>query len=345
VREALVSLALVAASYAAARLLSYALGLVIGKSVRQGVDARLLSALKHPVTYALFLVGAWLAVHRLPGPDWVILRIDAVLFVFGVLILTLALARSWAIVLDWSVSRRPPPEGVSALGREFGPLFKRLGHVFIGLVALSIVLQRFGVNPASLVVSLGVGSLAVGLAAQDTLSNMFAGFTLMLDRPFRAGDRIRLATGETGDVETIGMRATLIRTLDETLLIVPNSVLVKERVVNLSRPSRSVTSRVEVGVAYGSDLARVKDVLTRAARESPRVDSSRQPVVLVTKFGDFAVNFVVIFWALDYMEQGQALSDVHEAIYRRLVEEGIEIPFPTRRILQEPGAPAAAAEG
>jgi MscS family membrane protein len=174
---------------------------------------------------------------------------------------------------------------------------------------------------------------------------MFAGFTLMLDRPFRAGDRIRLATGETGDVETIGMRATLIRTLDETLLIVPNSVLVKERVVNLSRPSRSVTSRVEVGVAYGSDLARVKDVLTRAARESPRVDSSRQPVVLVTKFGDFAVNFVVIFWALDYMEQGQALSDVHEAIYRRLVEEGIEIPFPTRRILQEPGAPAAAAEG
>lgn len=343
-REALVSLALVAASYAVARVASYVLGRVIEKSTRHGVDARLLSALRQPVTYALFLMGVWLAAHRLPARDWVLDRVDTGLFVLGVVLLALALARSYSIVLDWTVSRRPA-DSVAALGREFGPLFHRLGHVFLALVALSIVLHRFGVNPASLVVSLGVGSLAVGLAAQDTLSNMFAGFTLMLDRPFRAGDRIRLATGETGDVETIGMRATLIRTADETLLIVPNSLLVKERVVNLSRPDRSITSRVEVGVAYGSDLARVKRALREAARESPRVDSAREPVVLVTRFGEFAVNFVVIFWALDYMEQGLALSEVHEAIYRRLGQEGIEIPFPTRRILQQPGATAAAVEG
>jgi small-conductance mechanosensitive channel len=274
----------------------------------------------------------------------VVQRLDLVVFVLGVVLLALALARSYSIVLDWAVSRRPA-DSMAALGREFSPLFNRLGQVFIALVALSIVLQRFGVNPASLVVSLGVGSLAVGLAAQDTLSNMFAGFTLMLDRPFRAGDRIRLATGEWGDVEAIGMRATLIRTGDETLLIVPNSLLVKERVVNLSRPTRGITSRVEVGVAYGSDLARVKRLLKEAALESPKVDAARAPVVLVTKFGEFAVNCVVIFWALDYLEQGLALSEVHEAVYRRLAQEGIEIPFPTRRILQQAAGAEAPREG
>jgi small-conductance mechanosensitive channel len=99
------------------------------------------------------------------------------------------------------------------------------------------------VNVSSLVVSLGVGSLAIGLAAQETLSNMFAGFTLMLDRPFQAGERIRLASGEVGDVLAIGMRATRIKTLDETILVVPNNILVRERLVNMSRPALHLTTR------------------------------------------------------------------------------------------------------
>jgi small-conductance mechanosensitive channel len=102
---------------------------------------------------------------------------------------------------------------------------------------------------------------------------------------------------------------------------------------------------VEVGVAYGSDLARVKRALKEAALESAKVDAAREPVVLVTKFGDFAVNCVVIFWALDYLEQGLALSEVHEAVYRRLAQEGIEIPFPTRRVLQQPTEAEAPPEG
>ena len=195
---------------------------------------------RRPVTYALFLVGrlggactACPLPPALGGPP------RHVLFVLG--------ACSWPA---WPCAGLRHPPGLvrdrvapcaarTAWRASSARCSRKLGKIFIVVLAAITLLQHFGVNVASLVVSLGVGSLAIGLAAQDTLANMFAGFTLMLDRPFRVGDRIQLATGEMGDVEAIGMRATRHPDLDETILVVPNSVLVKERVVNLSRPTRA----------------------------------------------------------------------------------------------------------
>jgi MscS family membrane protein len=333
--EVLLSLALLAAAYLAARIVSWLLGLALARSARGGTDQRLLSALKRPVTYALFLLGAWAAVNRLPVSPRIDALIDSGLFAFGLVLITLAVSRSYTILLEWFAARPQPDAAAADLAREFNPLFAKVGRVFIALVALIMLLQRFGVNVASLVVSLGVGSLAVGLAAQDTLANMFAGFTILVDRPFRVGDRIQLSTGEWGDVQSIGMRATTMKTGDEAILIVPNSVLVKDRLVNQSRPTRHLVTRVDVGVAFGSDLARVKEVLRAAALASPHADHDREPAVLITRFGEFTVNFQVMFWARDYAEQGLARTEVYEAIHDGLAAAGIDIPVPTRRILQE----------
>jgi len=335
-REFLISLALLAAAYLGARFASYLIGVAIERPLaRGGIDQRLLSALKRPITYALFLFGAWAAVNRMPVSARVDTLVDGVIFAFGVLLVTLALARAYSILLDWYAARSHPEAAATELAREFNPLFSKVGKVFIALIALSMLLQHFGVNVASLVVSLGVGSLAVGLAAQDTLSNMFAGFTILLDRPFRVGDRIQLATSEVGDVQSIGMRATVIETGDETILIVPNSLLMKERLVNQSRPTRHIVTRAEVAVAFGSDLPRVKEILRRSALLSPRVDPEREPVVLITRLHESAVNFVVMFWARDYAEQGLARTEVYEAVHDGLTAAGIEIPRPTPRIIQE----------
>ena len=273
---------------------------------RAAPDVRffLVDALDGPVTCALFLIGAWVAVHRAPVSAKTQDRLDTALFVVAVAIVAVAVVRAYRIFLGWYAAR--PHLAGTELAREFSPLFGMLGTVFVAVLAVITILQHFGVNVASLIVSLGVGSLAVGLAAQDTLANMFAGFTLMLDRPFRVGDRIQLASGEMGDVEEIGMRATNIKTPDDTILVVPNSLLVKERLVNLSRPTRHLTTKVEVGVAYGSDAARVKAALREAALSSPLVDRSREPVVQLARFGEFAVHFVVVFWASDYAQQAAA---------------------------------------
>lgn len=336
-REAAVSLAILAGSYLAARLLSFLFGKVLARAARRTdtrLDDRLIVAVKRPLTYALFLVGAWAALHRSPLPPAWAGRLDALLFVLGVLLVSLALARALSIFLEWYATESGAAQA-GAVGVEFGPLLNKLGRALIGVLAAITILQHLGVNVASLVVSLGVGSLAIGLAAQDTLANLFAGFTLTLDRPFAVGDRIQLATGEVGDVVAIGMRSTRLRTLDETYVIVPNAVLVKDRLVNLTRPTRAMTVRVDVAVAYGSDLDRAKTVLAEAAAACSYLAPDSQPVVVVTALAEFAVNLRVVVVARDYTEAHLAKSQVLEEVVRRLGEAGIQIPYPTRRIIQE----------
>jgi len=170
VRETLVSLAILLGSYLAARLVSFLFAQVLTRAARRtasSLDDRLIAALERPLTYSLFLVGAWAAVHRLPvHPRWVD-RSDGVLFLLAAGLVTLAVARAYGIFLSWytTESRHPRAEG---LAKEFGPLFGKVGKVFIAVIGAITILQHFGVDVASLVVSLGVGSLAVGLAAQYT---------------------------------------------------------------------------------------------------------------------------------------------------------------------------------
>jgi small-conductance mechanosensitive channel len=341
-QQGLISLGLLLGAYFAARFVSYLLGLLVERAARQSttnLDDRLLSALKQPITYLLFIAGAWGALHRLPGPEGLVRRLDAGLFVIGALLVTLALMRTYGILLSWYTSSARFADG-SGLAAEFGPMLKRLGQLFLAALAAIAILQRLGVNVMSLVVSLGVGSLAVGLAAQDTLANMFAGFALMLDRPFRIGDRIQLASGDVGDVEQVGMRATRIKTLDETILVVPNSVLVKERLVNQSRPTRAIVTRLEVGVGFDADLAQVRRILTESALALEHVDPQCAPVVLFARFTDYAIVCRLVFWAKDYASQGLALSEAHEQVQRRFREAGVEIACPRRRIIEE-GAEAS----
>jgi small-conductance mechanosensitive channel len=342
--EALISAGILLGSYVAARLLSLLFAKVFARVAARtpsGVDDKLVQAWRRPVTYLLFLVGAYAAAHRLPVDARTLRYVDRVLFTAAVFLVTLAAMRGFSLFLEWYLARSRAA-GSQALTAEFAPLFSKLGRVFITLVAVTVLLEHLGVNVSSLVVSLGVGSLAVGLAAQDTLANMFAGFTLMLDRPFRVGDRVQLASGEAGDVEAIGMRATRIRTGDETLLIVPNSVLVKERLVNLTQPTRSLTTKAEVSVGFGSDIPTVKQLLVDAALSCALVDEGRPPIALVQRFGDASVDLTVTFWVRDYLDQGVCRSQVLESIYRRLIDENIARPLPTRRIIHEGAVPEGA---
>jgi len=322
------------AAWLFARLLSFVAARSLAPGVRRSEApeaGELVGALRGPFHWGVFLIGAYLALHRIELRDVWLERIDRTLFALAVVVVMTAALRSWGILVRWG-TRRLSEGGESPLSREMAPLFSKVGRVVIVLVATITVLEGLGVNVSSLVVSLGVGSLAVGLAAQDTLANLFAGFTLMLDRPFLPGDRIQLASGELGDVVRIGTRATRIRTLDDTILVVPNSVLVKEKLVNRSQPTASLTTRVEVNVAHGSDLDRVTEELRAAALASALVDSSRLPIVLFLRFAESSLAFLLIFWVLDHTQQGMAVDAVLREIDRRFRAAGIEIPYPTRSI-------------
>ncbi len=329
--------AILAGSYVGARLVSWLFGKVLARLTRRTkstLDDRLVVALERPIAYALLLIGAYVAVEHLPLEAKVLRRLEEALVIWAILLATVATVRAYGILVGWFATESRAAQA-GGLASEFGLLLGKLGKTFIVLVGLIALLHQAGINVASLVVSLGVGSLAVGLAAQDTLANMVAGFTLMIDRPFKIGERIQLASGEVGDVEAIGMRATRIRTGDETMLVVPNAVLVKDRVTNLSRPTRAMTTRLEIVITHGNDVGLARRLLIESAMASARVDPNRPPSALITNLGSSGVQLTLIFWVRDYLEQGLAKDEVCESALDRLSEAGIDLAVPVQRVVHE----------
>jgi len=195
-----------------------------------------------------------------------------------------------------------------------------------------VVLKHFNYDIFSLVTALGIGSLAIGMAAKDTLAHMISGFTIMLDRPFRIGDRIQLIGGQVGDVTDIGLRSTKIRTPDNQMLIIPNSDLCNTMLTNQAFPDSRVKGRVNIGVAYGSDVDRVKALLTATAGEVGGVLTDPAPEAYFVSFGDSALNMSLFFWVEEYTSLFGVTDAINSLILKRFDEHSIEIPFPTRTV-------------
>ncbi|HTY12040.1 MAG TPA: mechanosensitive ion channel family protein [Bacteroidota bacterium] len=210
----------------------------------------------------------------------------------------------------------------------FAPLVNRFVNIIVGVIAVIIVLDHFGQNISSLLALLSVGSLAVGLAAQETISNMISGFVIMLDRPFRKGDRVKIPTGEEGDIFEIGLRSTRIVDADNNLLIVPNSELIKTRIVNYSFPAPAIRVIVEVTVAYGSDVAKVKKILLDLARSHSDVLKMPPPEVNLMKLDPAGIQFKLFCRVGSFSEQGPAAEKLRVQAYEALMKAKVEFAVP-----------------
>jgi len=206
-----------------------------------------------------------------------------------------------------------------------------LKFIFIFIAAL-VVLDHFNVEVTALMGAAGIASLALAFAAQETLANVIAGIAILGDRPFRVGDRLELADGRIGDVTDIGLRSTKILSFDATLLIIPNSEIIKSPVINHSYPDRRVKVRHNLGVAYGSDVKKVKSVLLEIVSTNPAVLKEPEPAVYFAAFGESSLDMLVVFWVDDYKDRIKTLDAVNMAVQERFAEQGIEIPFPQRDV-------------
>ena len=218
------------------------------------------------------------------------------------------------------------------LDLQLMPLISRVLRTALFFVAATIVLGFHDVKITALLGAAGVISLAVALAAQDTLANMFGGMTIMVDRPFRLGDRIQLADGTLGDVHEIGIRTTKIMTFDRTLLIIPNAELVKQVVTNHSYPDPQVFTRQTLGVAYGSDLDKVKRVLLEVINSNSRVLKDPPAKIYFTEFADSSLNLLLYYAVGSYANRFAVSDEVNMEIDKAFAREGIEIPFPQRTV-------------
>ncbi len=218
--------------------------------------------------------------------------------------------------------------------------------VNIAMIALAglIIAGQLGLTITPLLASLGIAGLAVALALQDSLSNLFSGFYLMLDQPVRPGDYVQLEGGQEGFVEEIGWRATRVRPFDNNLVIIPNSKLADSVIINWHQPVPEMSVYVWCGVAYHSDLDEVERIAIEVAHQvQDRMEGTNKewdPAVRFKEFGDSNINFVTILRVLDPTQRFVVEHEFMKALFRRFNEEGIEIAFPMRTVIMREEQPA-----
>lgn len=215
----------------------------------------------------------------------------------------------------------------------------QLGVLVLGIALLG---RALGLEITPILATLGVGGLAVALALQDTLSNLFAGFYVAVARQIRLGDYIKLNTNEEGYVTDIGWRSTTIRGLNNNMVIIPNAKLAQAIVTNYNLPEKRMSANVQVGVGYDADPDHVERVLLEigleGVREIPGMLADPPPAVTFDPgFGDSALGFTLGFQVAEFASQFGVRHQLRKRILRRFREEGIEIPFPTRTVYMRSG--------
>jgi len=210
-------------------------------------------------------------------------------------------------------------------------------RTLVFIVGGLVVLQTLGVSITPILTALGVGGLAVALALQDTLSNLFSGLQIIGSGQVKPGDFIRLESGEEGFVADVTWRNTTIRQLSNNMVIVPNSHLASSRVTNFDQPDKSQAVLVQVGVAYDSDLQRVEQLTAEVGRDVMKSVSGGvaefDPFVRFHTFGDSSIDFTVILRGGQFVDQYLIKHEFIKRLHARYKEEGIEIPFPIRTVL------------
>jgi small-conductance mechanosensitive channel len=215
-------------------------------------------------------------------------------------------------------------------------IFSNLTRAAIYIIGLLVILATEGVSISPILATLGVGGLAVALALQDTLSNLFSGLQLIGSRQVRPGDFIQLDSGEEGYVVDITWRNTSIREPSNNTVIVPNSRLASSRVRNYYQPDRELSVAVKVGVSYESNLEAVERVTMEVARDVVRTVPGgvpdAEPVVLYTAFADASIDFVVVLRGKEASYRAALTHAFIKQLHERYLQEGIEIPFAPRAV-------------
>lgn len=304
-------------------LLAAALSRFLLRRVSQEIRLPALRDLVPSSASIVYLVGLKFFLRAAPIPERSERWLDAGVDVLGIVIVLMLIRRVALAGIEWTARHeRASP----ALSQQFIPLFKNLLTVLVIVVGGIAILRQFGYDAMSLLTALGVGSLAVGLAAKDTLSHMISGFTLIIDRNIRPGDHITV--GDTsGEVEEIGLRTTKIRLGNGNVLIVPNADMVNTKILNRSLPTRSIACSTQFHVGYQVPFARVREVCQQALAGAPGVSQERGGSVQLTQLTDSGQRVSVGFWIKDLTDEAGVVSAVNERLLEALRAAGVPITF------------------
>jgi small-conductance mechanosensitive channel len=290
-----------------------------------GLGDVFISAVRGPFIIWFLMLGVYIALQFPKLPENTVHVAGKILLILGLFSATLVLANiSSRLISVYSGKWVAALPGAS--------LIQTVSRIIIFGIGILVILNALGISITPILATLGVGGLAVALALQDTLSNLFAGFHIVLNRIVRVGDYIKLDSGEEGYVADINWRTTKVKMLANNVVLIPNAKLTQANITNYYLPDKDLAVLVNLGVHYSSDLRQVeritcevgKEVMREVAGGVPEFD----PFIRYNVFGDSSIQFTVILRAREYVDQYLIKHEFVKRLHQRYAKEGIVIPFP-----------------
>ncbi|MFQ3575728.1 MAG: mechanosensitive ion channel family protein [Cytophagales bacterium] len=292
----------------------------------------IVKSLKGLSFFLFLLLGLYVSSHLLPVDEKTLKWISRVDNIVLTVFITIAATR-----LATGIIRNYLSGGDT--GKYTNSVLVNSATVVCYSIGIMIILEANGINITPILTALGVGGLAVALAMQDTLANLFAGLFIAMNNKLKQGDFIRLDTGEEGFIEDIGWRTTLLKEITNTRIVVPNTKLATLKVKNFTVEENELTMILSLGVSYNSDLEFVEkvtlEVVNQAMQELEGCSTTNPPLIRYNAFADFSINFNIIFRVTEYRFQFAIRHELVKRIHKKYKEMGIEIPFPIRTIINK----------
>jgi len=302
------------------------------------LDVVVTQTLRGPIVLWSIILGLHLATQNSRLPARYLHHLPAILSALGVLAVTIAVSRLAGNAVRFYGARVKGAQSVTSLTQRLAQIVV----LAIGMVWLLKVVFDLSLTP--ILTTLGVGGLAVALALQETLSNLFAGFYVSISGLVRIGDYIKLNTGEEGYVQDINWRCTTMRTINDNLVVVPNSKLGQAIFTNYYLPEPRMGLSISLGVGYDSDVDRVEKILreeTLAAADISGLLTDPAPTIRFNPGpSDWSLIYQINFNIGQFADQYLVQSELRKRLYKRLVREGISMPFPTHNVIMETKNPA-----
>ncbi|MEJ2695164.1 MAG: mechanosensitive ion channel family protein [Candidatus Sulfobium sp.] len=294
------------------------------------VDDIIIESFSTPSIYWSIAIGLYAGVVTSEIPAKYAFYLSRVIYVIIILSVTFAAANLAGRIFRNYVRKSNLP--IPTTGLAYG-LLKGI----IIIIGCLIVLNVLGISITPLITALGVGGLAVALALQDTLANLFAGIHVLMEQSIRVGDFIKLESGQEGYVDDITWRTTRVRMLPNNMVVIPNSKLAQSIVTNYYLPEKRMSLLIPIGVSYSADPERVEQILVEEAKKAvgtvPGLLGDPEPFVrFIPGFGDSSLDFTLICQVQEFVDQYYAQHELRKRIFKRFSEEGVDIPFPHRTV-------------
>lgn len=325
-------------------LLSFAIGKMVYYILKHHVskitsktstrlDDLIIKVLQGPLVAAIFIIGLQYGLAFLTIAD------EFAAFLSSVLSILVSLTVIWFVMrlsdaLIDAYMRPFASKAESQLDENLIPIIKKVVKALILIFGAITIISNFGYDITALITGLGIGGIAVALAAQDSLGNVFGGIAIFTDRPFNIGDRVKIDDKIFGDVVDVGMRSSKIQNLDNNIVIIPNSVLSKSVVENFVRPSKKIRQTFNIGLTYDTKPEKVKEaveIIKKAVKSGTGVTSD-EPLIWFTEFAASSLNLFCVYWIKSLNYWGDSKHTINLKILEELNKAGISIAYPTQTI-------------